>query len=68
MPQTRESRIEYRHNGRDCIRLWTRRQGTKKEILESARGLLRELREDGYNRAQVFVDGKTIRLRGGTED
>lgn len=49
-----EAAITYREGARGPIETWAIRVGKKKEIMESARGLLDDLRKENKS-SQVFV-------------
>jgi len=58
-----EALIQWRERAGDPVRDWGVRVGTRKEIEESARGLLQSLREEGLRRPVVLVNGKRFRAR-----
>jgi hypothetical protein len=60
-------RIEYKLQPRSEWELWAQHMGTPREVRASALSLKRDLRER-YSRAQVRIDGKTLREEGGEND
>ena len=64
----RMSMITYRERPKETPILWAWREGTKDEIRESAEELLRGLREEGFKRAAVYVDGHRINLPKSTSE
>jgi hypothetical protein len=53
--------IELRERPGVPWQLWANRQGTRAEIEQSARWRLEEMREAGYRRAHVRIDGRMLR-------
>ena len=59
----KKHKIDFRTSVSSGSQLWAWRLGTSKEAMESARGLLRHLRNElGFRRSMVWLDGKGVRI------
>jgi hypothetical protein len=57
------ARIEFRERRGGPRELWALHAGKRREVRDSAVGLLRELREDlGHRQAQVYINGRRVQL------
>jgi len=55
--------IELQRKPRGRIEFWAYRVGTRAQAIESARELLEDMREQGFTKAKVFINGKRIMIR-----
>jgi len=60
-----KARITFRHRRGEEPGLWANREGTRREIRESAENLLADLQEEGHRTPAVYVDGHRIQRRRG---
>lgn len=52
--------ITIQRKPRYVIEFWSYRVGTRAQAIDSARGLLEDLKEQGLSKAKVFLNGKKI--------
>jgi len=53
--------ITYKLQPRSTEFVWAYKEGTKDDAFKSALLLLEDLRNDGYDRAVVYIDGEKVR-------